>query len=157
MPHTPNDDSATSQPRSGFISHFRKSPVTDPWEPLFSRATDRLVEIGLLVGSAHCNSRGWVHGGVIATLADNAMGLTYHVARRSMIVGAPSSGGVTVNLSVDYIATAVVGQWLQFTPRVVKAGPGFGFIDCVVTADDGAIARASAVFKVLKERENELP
>jgi hypothetical protein len=31
----------------GFEPHFRKSPFTDPWEPLYSKRTDKAVIIGL--------------------------------------------------------------------------------------------------------------
>ncbi len=61
-------------PPAGFAPHFRKSPVTDPWEPLYSRVLDDRVVIGFHVAGAHTNSRGMLHGGLIAALADNAMG-----------------------------------------------------------------------------------
>ncbi len=31
----------------GFERHFRQSPLTDPWEPLYSKRTDKAVIIGL--------------------------------------------------------------------------------------------------------------
>ena len=61
---------------AGFEPHVRKSPFTDPWEPLYARTTDRAVIIGLRLALPHCNSRGLIHGGLIAALADNAMGYT---------------------------------------------------------------------------------
>ena len=60
----------------GFAQHFRDSSVTDPWRPIYSRVGTDCVEIGVMLRPVHCNSRGFVHGGVIATLADNAMGLS---------------------------------------------------------------------------------
>jgi len=66
----------TLAPPPGFCAHDRKSPLTDPWEPLFARKTDRAVVLGLRAGPAHANSRGFVHGGLIGALADNAMGLS---------------------------------------------------------------------------------
>ena len=41
----------------GFMPHFKTSPVTAPWEPLFSRRGERSVEIGLWLRDVHCNSR----------------------------------------------------------------------------------------------------
>jgi hypothetical protein len=58
----------------GFEPHFRKSPFTDPWEPLYSKRTDKAVIIGLRLARPHTNARGNVHGGLISALADNAMG-----------------------------------------------------------------------------------
>jgi uncharacterized protein (TIGR00369 family) len=133
----------------GFSPHFKKSRVTDPWEPLYSRSLPDAVQIGLRLREEHCNSRGFVHGGVIATLADNAMGLSYwQVAKNAE--GDPSlfRGVVTVSLNVDYAATANIGQWLQIEPRVIKAGRSMGFVDALITADAAPIARASATFRV---------
>lgn len=129
----------------GFASHFRKSPVTDPWEPLYSRrAEGGAVQIGLWLAPQHCNARGMVHGGVIAALADNAMGLTY-------ATGIERTGGVvTVNLTIDYVATGKVGDWLQVSPRLIRSGRSMGFVDALVTAHDAVIARASAVFRNLE-------
>jgi len=71
-----------------------------------SRGSDESLEIGLLVGEAHLNGRGRLHGGVIATLADTGTGYLL-VAR---------TGGqrwITAKLTVDYRSTAVPGEWLQ--------------------------------------------
>src|SRR5262245_36253258 len=49
----------------GFEPHFRKSPLTDPWEPLYSKRTDRAVIMGLRLATPHTNARGLIHGGLI--------------------------------------------------------------------------------------------
>ena len=36
----------------GFTPHWRKSGLTDPWEPLYSRRTAEAVYIGLRAGPA---------------------------------------------------------------------------------------------------------
>jgi acyl-coenzyme A thioesterase PaaI-like protein len=87
-------------PPEGFERHFRQSPLTNPWEPLFSKRADGVVAIGLRAAEAHANSRGFVHGGLISTLADNAMGLSCGQA----LEGGPSL--VTVSLAVDFLGSA---------------------------------------------------
>jgi uncharacterized protein (TIGR00369 family) len=136
--------SAASTPPEGFERHFRKSPVTEPWEPLYSRVSALSVEVGLVIAGTHCNSRGFVHGGVIAALADNAMGLSCGKVLGSV------QGLVTVNLAVDYVGTARIGQWLQVEPRVLRTGRSMSFADALVTADGSLVARASASFRSLE-------
>lgn len=136
-------------PPEGFAPHDRKSPVTDPWEPVFARRREGVVDLGLILATAHCNSRGFVHGGVLATLADNAMGLSYGATLLHENVGAAGGGAVTVSLTIDYLATARIGQWLQVSPRVLRAGGNMGFVDAILTADGATIARASATFRRL--------
>jgi uncharacterized protein (TIGR00369 family) len=133
----------SAPPPEGFSAHFRKSPVTDPWEPLFSRQVDGALQIGLYLREAHCNSRGFLHGGVIAALADNAMGLSCRKALDSV------RGLVTISLTVDYVGAAKVGQWLQIEPRVLRTGRSMSFADALVTAEGALIARANAVFRSL--------
>ena len=130
----------------GFTPHFRKSPVTDPWEPLYSRKGPAQVALGFRAAEAHCNSRGFVHGGVIAALADNALGLSLGEAMRSE--GAEPTRLVTVSLALDYLATARIGQWIIVAPRVLKTGKSLGFADALITADDAPVARANASFRV---------
>ncbi|MEM1316168.1 MAG: PaaI family thioesterase, partial [Pseudomonadota bacterium] len=124
-------------PPDGFARHFRRSAVTDPWEPLWSRRAGPdgagPLQLGVRLSEAHCNSRGFAHGAVIAALADNAMGLSYILALREG--GREVSGAVTVSLNLDYAASGRVGQWLQVEPRLIRAGGGMGFVDALVTAD----------------------
>lgn len=108
-----------------------------------------MVEIGIVLAVNHCNSRGFVHGGVIAALADNAMGLSFHESRAGALGDTSGTGSVTVNLSVDFLATAKVGDWLQISPRVLKGSGATGFVDALVVANGEIVARTSAVFRVL--------
>ena len=59
----------------GFEPHFRQEPAHRPWEPIYSKTTDKAVILGLRLAKPHTNGRGLIHGGLIAALADNAMGL----------------------------------------------------------------------------------
>ncbi len=129
----------------GFERHFRQSPVTDPWEPLYSRKTEGAVVLGLVAGPAHTNSRGFVHGGLISALADNAMGLSC-----SQRVGGEASL-LTVNLTLDFLGSAQIGQWLEFDTIFVKPGGTLSFAQAFVTADGEPCARANAVFRVMRK------
>jgi uncharacterized protein (TIGR00369 family) len=129
---------------AGFTPHTRTSPATRAWEPLMARVRAGVFELGVVVTEAHANSRGRLHGGVIATLADNAMGLTLGQA-----LGGDVQGIVTTSLALDYVGGTEPGQWLQITPRVVKVGKSSAVIDALITADGVIVARASANFRVL--------
>ncbi len=129
----------------GFERHDRKSPMTDPWEPLYRRISGDAVILGLRAGAAHTNSRGFVHGGLMSTLADNAMGLScaHQLGDGSRLV--------TVNLTVDFLGSAQIGQWLEFDTVFVKLGGALGFTQAFVTADGQPCARANAVFKIVRK------
>lgn len=134
----------------GFGPHTRKSPLTDPWEPLYAKPTaDRLV-LGARVREAHCNSRGMPHGGFLAALADNAMGLSLGVNLTA--ARQPVGGLVTVSLTLDYLGAAKLDQWLEFDTDFVKLGRSICFAEATVRADGIPVARARATFKVLESK-----
>jgi len=127
----------------GFERHGRRSPMTDPWEPIYARRTPQALVLGLRLAEPHTNSRGLVHGGLIAALADNAMGLSCAL----QLPDKPSL--LTITLSIDYLASARIGQWLEVDTNFVKAGRSIAFAQCFVNADGVACARGNATFKVL--------
>jgi acyl-coenzyme A thioesterase PaaI-like protein len=138
----------------GFERHFRTSRVTEPWEPIYSREDPDAIVLGLHLAEAHCNSRGFAHGGVIATLSDNAMGLSLvHLVRKSLgVEAALIKGALTVNLAVDYVTVAEPGQWLQIGSRVIRFGRSLGFVEALVTTDGEPMARANATFSLVKAK-----
>jgi uncharacterized protein (TIGR00369 family) len=130
---------------AGFEPHDRKSPVTNAWEPLYRRVAGETVVLGLRASAAHTNSRGFVHGGLISALADNAMGLS---CGRRLGDGASL---ITVSLTVDFLGSAFTGQWLEFDTVFVKPGGTLCFTQAFVTADGQPCARANAVFRVVRK------
>ena len=128
----------------GFAPHARKSPLTDPWEPIHAKVTAEAFILALRAGPQHTNSRGFVHGGLISALADNAMGLS---------CGQAIGGGarlLTVSLSVDFVGVAAVGQWLAVETAFVRPGKTLAFAQAFVTADGAICARANATFRVVR-------
>jgi uncharacterized protein (TIGR00369 family) len=131
---------------AGFEPLFRKSPLTEPWEPLYAKKTDKAVIIGLRLAKPHTNGRGLIHGGLITALADNAMG--YSCAQAT----GWTTSFVTVSLSVDFAGSAEIGQWCSIESDVIKTGKTICFAQCLIKADDAVIARASGTFRVVPKK-----
>jgi uncharacterized protein (TIGR00369 family) len=130
----------------GFEPQTRHSPLTDPWEPIYSKQMPDAIILGLRLARPHTNARGFVHGGLIAALTDKAMG---HSCVHKM-GGAHSL--VTVSMSIDFINSAQIGQWLTVETEVIKTGGTLCFAQCFVTADDAVIARANGTFRVVPKK-----
>lgn len=133
---------------AGFEPHFRRSPLTEPWEPLYSRRTEKAVIIGLRLAKPHTNGRGLIHGGLIAALSDNAMG--YSCAQA---MGWDTNKSlVTISLAVDFIGSAQIGQWLAIESEVIRTGSTISFAQSLIKADDVVIARANGTFRVVPKK-----
>lgn len=130
---------------TGFEPFRRKSPVTGPWEPIYAKKTPDAVILAVRLAEAHTNARGFAHGGFISALADNAMG-------HSLVtkLDPEKKSAVTVNLSVDFLGSAQIGQWVEFTTTFIKTGGTICFTQCFVTADGVPVARANATFRVVE-------
>ena len=90
------------------------------------------------------NGRGFVHGGLIMALCDNAMGLSCVQAAGGEV------SMLTVNMTVDFLETARIGQWLTFETEFVRPGGTLAFAQAFARADGRDVARANGVFRVVR-------
>lgn len=112
--------------------------------PLYSRRRrGEELSIGLRIEHKHLNSRGICHGGVLATLADLALGYAMHAKAKAK----GGAGFVTAHLAVDYAGAARVGDWIESQVEIQRIGARLAFANCYLVSGDGrAIVRASAIF-----------
>ncbi len=120
----------------------RTSPVLDLIGPLYCRGEGVDLVVGLRAEAKHCNARGTVHGGILATLADVALGYTMAFS------STPPASLVTANLALDFAGTAKTGDWLEAHVEVQKRGTRLSFANCYICVNEQRIVRASAVFLV---------
>ncbi len=105
------------------------------------------AEISFEAGPQHVNLQGLVHGGILATLADTAMGL----AVRTQLE--PGRRHVTVNLAVEFLAVGRAGR-IVARGRTVKIGRQLGFAEAeVVDATERLLARARSTLSVTSEKD----
>jgi uncharacterized protein (TIGR00369 family) len=115
---------------------------------LYWRQAPDAIHFGLEVRLAHCNARGFAHGGLISSLADNAMGRSaVFQARRK--TDSEQVSAITVSLALDFIDTAHQDEWIEFLPEVLKMGRTLAFVECQVVSNDRLVARANATFRML--------
>lgn len=126
----------------GFGPIFRSSPLLDALGHFDSRGEGGTLELGLLVSSTHLNSRGSLHGGVIATFAD--VGIGYLLAFGST----PPRRLVTVSLNVDFVGGATLGDWIDLALDAPQVGARLAFANARLMIGDRQIARASGVYAV---------
>jgi acyl-coenzyme A thioesterase 13 len=134
---------ASIAPPPGFHPVPRRSGFLDLVGPLLVDDTDpRAPVYGLRVGEHHTNSRGGVHGGVLTTLADVALGYGSLAAHGEFLTL------VTASLTIDYTGTAAVGDWLEARTSLKRMGSRLAFASCEIVASSRPVASCSGVFSV---------
>lgn len=124
----------------GFRLIPRLSPFNALVGPLYERRDAQRVSIGLRIEEKHTNSRGICHGGVLATLADLALGY-------AMLAQTGSDRAfLTAQLSIDYAGSAKLADWVESDVEVQRVGARLAFANGYLVASGKRVVRASALF-----------
>ncbi|MEQ9257769.1 MAG: PaaI family thioesterase [Roseovarius sp.] len=105
---------------------------------------DKGARCHLDVTEAHANRHNVLHGGIAATLLDNAMGAT------SSLTVDPSGRMpfLTVSMATQFLAPAFVGSRVTATARVTGGGKSLLFLEAQLADEAGRlIATGNGVFK----------
>ncbi|HZK72530.1 MAG TPA: PaaI family thioesterase, partial [Clostridia bacterium] len=119
----------------------------------------KLVEIGegmaiveMTSTEDMANHSGFLHGGIISTLADSAMGRSVRTLKPAVI------RAMSFDLKLNFINAARIGENLRATGLVIHAGRRTIVTECRVEGPGAKlVATASATFAVTREKERTLP
>jgi uncharacterized protein (TIGR00369 family) len=98
--------------------------------------------VSLLILPHHINYQDAAHGGVIATFADVALSHAIYDAER------PRLAPATVTLTVNYLAAARLGDWLEARAQIDRLGRRTAYASSSIWRGAEAIATMSGVFAV---------
>jgi len=110
--------------------------------PIYEKGSGDDYVCGLHVAGHHVNRRGVVHGGMLFTLADHALGnmVWERVGQKPC---------ATVSLNVDYIAGVRPGDWLECRGRITRETRALVFIKGELLVDGEVVMTATGVWKKL--------
>ena len=110
-------------------------------------AEPRAVRLELDLEDHHRNLQGFAHGGMLATIADAAMGLSVRSALE------PGRRHVTIELGVHYLRPATTGK-IAASGKVIRIGTEIAFAEAVVTEASGReLVRATGTYSVTRGRQ----
>ena len=130
----------------GFQLFTETSPFLDRVGPFYLSQTGPVPVFGLRILEYHCNRRGFVHGGLIMSLADITLGKTGSWSRD------PPLSLMTASVTVDFLGTAKPGDWIEARTDFHQVGRQLALGNCYIRTLDHRIARASGVFNVRRNR-----
>lgn len=111
-----------------------------------AEAEEGSVTLTLDLAAHHLNLQGLAHGGVIATLADAAMGLSLRTALE------PGRRHVSVEIGVHYLRP-VIRDRVRAIGRAVRIGREIAYAQAdVLDANDRLLARADGTYSVTGAR-----
>ena len=125
----------------GFTPIFMVEPFTTLVGPIYSKPDGAdMFRLGFRVVEAHLNIERVVHGGMLSTVADQAIGVNVaHAINQSNDV-------LTIHLSVDFISPAVLDDWVEASVTLSKISGRVRFGNCELRVGDRLVLKASAIF-----------
>ena len=102
------------------------------------------ARFGFLVESKHLNFANIVHGGMLTTLADQAMGMTALRANAN-------KPHATIELSIQFIGAVRLGEFVEAHCEVVRLTRAIIFMQCKLVVGTRTVANATGVWKIRGE------
>lgn len=134
-------------------------PLAEGWEPFddiggfvdlvgplyVKREASGLRAFAFEAQPKHANLIGVVHGGMLMTLADRALG----VGAWDAAGGRPS---VTVQFDMQFLSAVKMGEFVSLSPELVRKTSTLVFMRGTLAAEGRAVAAATGLWKILAER-----
>ncbi|WP_229201229.1 PaaI family thioesterase [Arcticibacterium luteifluviistationis] len=109
-------------------------------------AEEGRLRMSYLIREEFANPAGIAHGGVLAGIIDEVMGMTtFSLGRDGFYVAA--------NLNVDFLRPAMVGDEVTIQSEVIRAGKTIAHVECRISSKDGKLlakATSNLIMTVIK-------
>jgi uncharacterized protein (TIGR00369 family) len=138
----PPHDPLIDLPPPGFHATPNRGPFTGRNGPMYHSRMEGGARHGFRVRPFHCNSMGIVHGGMMAAFMDGVFG---HLSAQTT-----GQMSVTVRLTLDYLGSARIGDWVIGEGVVSGQQGDLLFVDGRACVGDASILKAHAVFKLTR-------
>ncbi len=133
------DGFALARSRGAFSNH--NGPVYE------AIAADDL-RTGLFVLDRHCNSMGFLHGGMASAFSDRSLAVAVYGATQRM--------SVTLKLTLHFYETVRLHNWLEAHPRVLSYENDLVQVTADLRIDGEKLAaRADATFRTLRRPQKQ--
>jgi uncharacterized protein (TIGR00369 family) len=128
------------------LAGFTETRLIDPFEvfigPVFEKGAKGEKTFALPIDARHVNARGVIHGGLLMSFADCALGqAVWDVTDR-----APS---VTLNMQGQFLKPAKTGDIVLVKPELVKRTKAFVFMRGDFIVQNDTIFAVTSVWKLL--------
>lgn len=111
--------------------------------PVYGKVVDGKLRLGMRIGRRHINPHETCHGGILASFAD----IQVYVAQRQepplryMLMP-------TISLTLDFIAPAVLGDWLEGHTTPLRATKTTLFQQTLAMVGERLVFRSSCIYRV---------
>lgn len=112
--------------------------------PIWRREQNGQPRFGFVVAPKHLNRAGNLHGGMLMTVADQAMAMTARAA----------TGGkrhATIELNIQFVGGVKLGEFVEAHPEIVRATRSVVFMQAKMFVGTRTVVTTNGIWKILDE------
>jgi uncharacterized protein (TIGR00369 family) len=102
------------------------------------------ARFGIVVEAKHLNFAAIVHGGMLMTLADQAMGMT-------ALRATGNKPHATIELNMQFVGGVRLGEFVEAQCEIVRLTRAIIFMQCKLVVGTRAVANATGIWKIRGE------
>jgi uncharacterized protein (TIGR00369 family) len=110
--------------------------------PIWRREDGGHLRFGFIVAPKHLNRAGNLHGGMLMTVADQAMAMT----ARAATGGKPHA---TIELNIQFIGAVRFGEFVEVRPEVARATRSVVFMQAKMFVGARLVVTTNGIWKIL--------
>jgi acyl-coenzyme A thioesterase 13 len=96
------------------------------------------IKVAYTVRTEMCNPGKILHGGIASLMLDDVIGMGNFVAGSEYLM-------TSINLNVDFLAAAQIGETLEVTAKLIRSGSNLNHWEAVIRKESGKfVAKASS-------------
>ncbi len=100
------------------------------------------IRVCYTVRKEMCNPAKILHGGVASLMIDDVIGMANYATGTEYLM-------TSINLNVDFLASAQVGEYLEVTARLIRSGSNINHWEAIIAKESGKIV-AKATSNMIK-------
>jgi uncharacterized protein (TIGR00369 family) len=113
--------------------------------PIFRREDGGHLRFGFIVAPKHLNRARNLHGGMLMTVADQAMAMT----ARAATGGKPHA---TIELNIQFIGAVRLGEFVEVHPEVARATRSVVFMQAKMFVGKRLVVTTNGIWKILARK-----
>src|SRR5262249_60185287 len=102
------------------------------------------ARFGVVVEARHLNFVDIVHGGMLTTLADQAMGMT-------ALRAAGNKAHATIELNMQFVGAVRLGEFIEAHCEIVRITRAIIFMQCKLAVGTRVVANATGSWRIREE------
>jgi uncharacterized protein (TIGR00369 family) len=115
--------------------------------PLYGKLIDGKLRLGMRIGKRHVNPHDTCHGGILASFADMQLYVSQQQEPDLRYLLMP-----TINMTLDYVAPVVLGNWLEGHTTLLRATKATLFQQTLAMVDGSPVFRSSCVYRITRHQ-----